>query len=447
MKKLSLIVATLTTLSLASLAPPGTSAQDASPGSDWPRILGPTADGKSPETGILTDWPTAGPPLVWEQSAGEGYAGPVIADGRLFLFDRRDDQARLRAMDARTGDLLWTTEYTSIYDDYYQYSRGPRAAPVVDGDLVFTFGVEGRLRATRVTDGELQWEVDTVEQFGVVKNFFGVGSSPIVEGDLLIAMVGGSPPDSPRIHSGEVAGNGSGIVAFDKTTGEVRYSVSDELASYASPVIATIGDRRWGFMFARGGLVGFEPTSGEIDFHFPWKSRTLESVNASSPVVVGDTVFISETYGPGAALLRVEPGGYEVIWQDGRRDQAMATHFGNHIYLDGTLYGSHGRNSASSTLRAIDYATGEVRWDSHVIGWSSLLYADGHLIVLAEDGQLLLVDPTPEELRVVASSVPARADGTPLLAAPSWSPPVLSHGLLYLRGKDRLIALELIPGS
>jgi len=118
-------------------------------------------------------------------------------------------------------------------------------------------------------------------------------------------------------------------VAFDKMTGEVRYSVTDELASYASPVIARVDGRRWGFWFARGGLVGFEPASGEIDFHFPWKSSKLESVNAATPVVLNDTVFITESYGKGAALLRVRPGAYEIVWKDprSRREQVMRAHW------------------------------------------------------------------------------------------------------------------------
>ncbi len=415
------------------------------PGHDWPRILGPDSNSKSAETGILMDWGTDGPPIVWEHAAGEGYAGAVVAGERLFFFDRHGGQARLTCLDALTGEEIWRSEYGTAYEDYYDYSVGPRASPVVDEGRVFTFGVEGRLRAHDIADGELLWDIDTTEQFGVVQNFFGVGASPVIEGDLLIAQVGGSPPDAPRVHSGSVEGNGTGIVAFDKATGEVRYTTSNELASYASPVLTTIGDRRWAFAFARGGLLGFDPESGEIDFHFPWKARIIESVNASAPTVVGDTVFITEAYGPGAALLRVEPGGYEVIWQDGRRDQKLAAHFGNTIYHEGTLYGSHGRNSGPAEFRALDYMTGDVLWSEPGLLWSTQMFVDGHLIVLSEDGRLHLVEPTPEEYRAKASVQLARADGTPLLRHPSWSPPVLSRGLLYLRGKDNLVALELIP--
>nr|NIM60307.1 PQQ-binding-like beta-propeller repeat protein [Acidobacteriota bacterium]NIO58558.1 PQQ-binding-like beta-propeller repeat protein [Acidobacteriota bacterium]NIQ29607.1 PQQ-binding-like beta-propeller repeat protein [Acidobacteriota bacterium]NIQ84317.1 PQQ-binding-like beta-propeller repeat protein [Acidobacteriota bacterium] len=226
---------------------------------DWPRFLGPTGDAKSAETGLDLNWPPSGPPLVWESDVGEGYTMPSIVDGKLFEFDRWEDKARLTCREAATGKELWRREYTTDYEDMYEYSRGPRGTPVVDGNRVYTYGVEGRLRCHAVEDGKLLWEVDTKKKFNVVQNFFGVGSTPVIEGDLLIAMVGGSPEGSPGIQTGEVASAGSAIVAFDKTTGEVRYSNGEDLASYASPVLATIDGRRRGFLFARGGLLGFDP--------------------------------------------------------------------------------------------------------------------------------------------------------------------------------------------
>ncbi|MDB4324876.1 PQQ-like beta-propeller repeat protein [bacterium] len=415
-------------------------------------FLGPRGDGKSSETGILRAWPPAGPPLVWQREVGEGYAGPVVSAGRLFLFDREGENARLTCLSSETGEELWQAEYASVYEDYYDYSRGPRASPTVDGDRVYTFGVEGRLRCHRVADGELLWDVDTAGRFGVVQNFFGVGAAPVVEGDLLLVVVGGSPPDSPSIQSGEVVGDGSGVVAFDKRTGEVRYAVSDELAGYSSPTLATIDGRRWAFVFARGGLLGFDPTNGEVDFHFPWRSKVLESVNAANPVVVGDRVLISECYGPGSALLAVRPGGYDVVWIDQGRDRVLQSHWATPIHHDGWIYGTDGRHSGSAELRAFNLATREIGWSQPDLGRTTHLWVDDHLIVLGEYGKLSLIESTPEAFRLVAESelaIPHAGENDPdggLLRYPAWTPPVLSHGLLYLRGKDRLVALELIPG-
>ncbi len=175
-------------------------------GHDWPRFLGPTGDGKSAET-ILRDWPAEGLPVLWHETLGEGYSAPSVAGGRVFVFDRVGDEARIRALADETGEELWTATYPTAYEDYYRYSGGPRASPVIDDGRVYVYGVEGRLRSHAAADGKLLWEVDTTERFAVVQNFFGVGSNPVVEGDLLIVQVGGSPPGSPRIHSGEVKGN------------------------------------------------------------------------------------------------------------------------------------------------------------------------------------------------------------------------------------------------
>ena len=451
------------------------SAGERAVGSDWAGFLGPTGDGKSTETGILKSWKKDGPPLLWYMPVGEGYAAPSVADGRLFLFDRHGDTVRLTCMDARTGDEVWRSEYATDYEDMYGYSNGPRAVPVIDGDLVYTFGAGGRLRCHRFKDGSLVWDVDTASTFGVVQNFFGAGSVPVVEGDLLIAAIGGSPADSPGIQSGKVVGNGSGIVAFDKRTGKVRYRITNELASYSSPMVVTIGERRWGFLFARGGLVGFEPASGKVDFHFPFRAKKPESVNASNPVVVGDTVFITESYGPGSAVLGVRPGGYEVVRQDAsRRDQSMSCHFMTPIHHKGYLYGSSGQASGEAEVRAVDHASGKIMWSEPGLGRATLLYVDGHLVVFTERGRVLLVEAAPERYNVVADATPmlpksaavkteepskstgeARTeeqkgrDGTTcqLLRYPAWSPPVLSHGVLYLRAKGRLAAFELIPAT
>ena len=431
-------------------------------GEDWPRFLGPNGDGRSSES-IDFDWGPKGPAVLWYRSVGEGYSAPTVVDGRVFVFDREGDTARLSAWDAATGEDLWTVGYPCDYEDLYNYSGGPRASPVVDGERVFTYGVEGRLRAHQVSDGELLWEVDTVAEYGVVQNFFGVGSNPVVEGDLLIAMVGGSPADSPRISSGEVRGNGTGVVAFDKGTGEERYRLSDELASYASPTLVSHGDRRWAFVFTRGGLLAFDPSNGEQDFFFPWRARKLESVNASTPVVVDDTVLISESYGPGSVLLRFGGDEPEVVWQDPRRDQAIATHWSTPVYDQGTLYVSSGQSSGEAELRAVDHATGKVLWGVPDLGRSTLIHADGHLLVLTETGRLLIVEANAEryvwknEVDLSAGDDTSNdeakretgvgADAGPRLRFPVWNAPVLSHGRLYLRGRDQLVVLDVAPRS
>ncbi len=413
---------------------------------DWPGFLGARGDARSSETSILTEWPADGPAVKWHARVGDGYGMPSIAAGRLYMFDRHGDRARLTALNAETGEELWRSEYPTAYEDLYGFSVGPRTSPVVDGDRVYTFGVEGHLRCHRSADGELLWDVDTASKFGVVQNFFGVGSTPVIEGPLLIAPIGGSPPGTTDIESGKIEGNGSGIVAFDKLTGKLRYAVTDELASYSSPVLATVGKRRWGFVFARGGLVGFDPASGEVDFSFPWRSRKLQSINAANPVVVGDTVFITESYGPGGALLRFAPGRYEVLRQDEPgRGGSLVSHWATPVYHEGTLYGCSGSGSGDAELRAVDYETGEIRWSRPGLGRVTLIYVDGYLVVLTERGRLLLVRATPKSYQLVAEVTLKGPRGEQLIEYPAWNAPALSRGLLYLRGKDRLVCLNLRP--
>jgi outer membrane protein assembly factor BamB len=428
-------------------------------GVDWPVFLGPTGDSKSSEKGILTTWDAEQPRLVWQHKLGTSYGAPTVARGRLFQFDRFDDQARLYCLNAETGEELWRYEYTTGYEDMYGYNNGPRCSPVVDGDRVYAYGVDGVLVCVRAIDGKPVWKVDVNSKFGVVQNFFGVGSTPVIEGDLLIAMVGGSPPDSQLLAPGDlgrVEPNGTAIVAFDKFTGAVKYKLGDDLASYASLKLATIGGRRWCFAFCRAGLLGFEPASGKVDFSYPWRARILESVNASMPVVEGDEVFISETYGPGSSLLKVAPGQHEVVWKDNdrSRDKAMQTHWMTPVLVDGYLYGSSGRHPENAELRCIEWKTGKVMWSEPGMTRSSLLLIDGHFVCLGEYGQLTLIKVNPEKYEPVAEGDFARITDKNgqvvpgprrLLARPCWAAPIVSHGLLYVRGEDWLLCLELIP--
>jgi outer membrane protein assembly factor BamB len=427
---------------LAQALPPDLGTRKA--GVDWPGFLGPAHDGTSPERGLVAKWPVEGPRRVWQRDLAESYATCSVQRGRLFIFDRPGPKFRLACLNAETGEELWTFQYDSDYADGYGAGNGPRCCPVVDEDRVYTFGPDGILHCLRVVDGGVIWKVNTSQEFRVVPNFFGVGSTPIVEGDLLIALIGGSPTGSPDIMSGETKGNGSGIVAFDKRSGAVKYKVTDELASYSSPTVATINGRRWGFVFARGGLVGFDPATGKVDFQHSWRARSVTTVNIANPVVAGDLVLVSEAYGIGSSVVRVKPGGFERVWEDGRkRDKSLEAYWNTPIHVDGYVYGSNGQNS-SADLRCIEMETGKVMWSAPDIRQCSLLAVDGHFVGLSEDGTLFLLKINPRKCEVLAQTLMLDAAGAPLLRSPARAAPVLSHGLLYLRGSTRLVCVELI---
>ncbi len=425
----------------AALAESPTNLGTRKSGSDWPHFLGPTSNSVSTETGILTKWPREGLKVIWEVPMGLGFSAPVISRGRLFHFDRFGDDDRLTCRNAETGKLLWKFEYPTNYVDRYGYSPGPRAAPVVDDDRVYIEGPEGMLHCLAVADGKPIWKIDTAKEYHIQQNFFGVGSVPIIEGDLLIVPVGGSKPGPRPVDFREVKGNGTCIVAFNKLTGKEFYHFSTELASYSSPIVTTIGGRRWCFYFARGGLIGFDPKYGKQDFHFPWRAKVEESVNASNPLVVGDKVLISECYGPGAAFLKVQPGKCTPIWTDGekdREDRSLACHWNTPIHVAGYVYGCSGRHENEAKLRCVELATGKIMWQESDLSRCSLTLIDGHLLCLSETGILMLLNVNPKRFDLVTKW---KTD----LDSPSWAAPVVSHGLLYIRGKDRLIAAELIP--
>jgi outer membrane protein assembly factor BamB len=429
-------------------------------GVDWPKFLGPGGDGKSPETGLVAPWPERGPRIVWHRPVGIGYGIGSVSAGRYYHYDRVGNEARVSCLRAETGELLWTYKHPTRYFDMYGYDGGPRASPVIDEDRVYLFGVEGLLFCLNAFTGAEIWKVDTMRQFGVVQNFFGVGSTPVIDGDLLIAMIGGSDESSQQIPTRQlelVTGNGSGIVAFDKRTGAVKYRLTDQLASYASPQLATVNNRRWCFAFCRGGLVGFDPRSGKVDFEFPWRARMLESVNASTPVVVGNQVLITEAYSIGSAMLEFRPeAAPRVIWEDSKkaRSKSLKCHWNTPIEVDGYLYGCSGRHSPESDLRCVNWKTGEVQWIEPLRIWSTLIYVDGHFICLSEDGHLQLLRANPKEFELVsevdlmepaAEPQPAGVAEKPLLRQPCWAAPILAHGLMFVRGDNRLACLELIP--
>ncbi len=401
---------------------------------DWPAFLGPTHDGVAAETKLLRRWPAGGPPLVWEMKTGDGFSSPAIRGDRLVYFHRVGDTARVDCLHPETGLRHWTFTYPATYHDRYGFNNGPRASPIVNDGRVYTFGVEGVLHCLDLATGRLIWKVDTTKRFGVPANYFGVGSTPLVEGDRLIVQVGGD--------------GGPCVVAFDKATGKVAWTAGDQWrASYASPVPVVVDGRRRILVFAggdvrppTGGLLSIDPATGAIDFRFPFRSRRYESVNASNPVCAGDRVFLSTSYRTGGVLLALTADGKaEVVW----KTKDFGAHFSTPIYRDGYLYGISGSARNDTALVCLDWKTGKQLW-RHVPEWEetvehngkrdtvsfstfrgAMIYADGRFLLLGELGHLLWVDLTPKGYRELQRARLFDAGET-------WCPPVLSRGLLYI---------------
>lgn len=384
---------------------------------DWPHFLGPGRDGRYAGPPLARVWPGGAPPELWRRPVGEGFAGPVVADGRLLLFHRERDREVLEALDAETGRALWRYDYPSDYRDDFGFDEGPRSAPVVADGRVFTFGAQGQLHAVDLDTGAGVWRVDTRARFRFRKAFFGAAGSPLVEDGRVIANIGG--PEA-------------GIVAFDAGTGDVLWTVSGEEASYSSPVGTTLRGVRHAIFFTRDNLVGLDPASGRERFRQSWRARIRSSVNAATPLVIGDRIFVSAQYGAGAGLFRVTGSGLDALW---RSDDALSNHYATSVHRDGHLYGYHGRQEYGPSLRAVALDSGEVAWDAPRFGAGSVLLAGDLLVVMRESGELLLAEAAPEAFTPVARAA--------LLPGTVRAYPALAGGRFYVRNRDTLLAVRL----
>jgi outer membrane protein assembly factor BamB len=384
---------------------------------DWPQFLGPNRDSTSAETGLATDWAKKGPPVVWEHDVGEGFSGPVVSGGRVVLFHRVGDEEVVEALGAADGKRAWKYAYPTAYRDPYGKGNGPRATPLVSGGKVYTLGAAGVLTCLGLDDGKKLWQQDLAREYKLPRSFFGVGSTPIVEGDLLVLNVGAE---------------GAGIVALNKDTGKEVWKATSDEASYASPVAATIDGVRHLLFFTRTGLVSLDPSGGGVRFSKRWRSDDDLSVNAATPLVIGDRVFLTASYDTGAVMLKVKKDGVEQLWTSKR---AMSSQYNSPVHFGGHLYGIDGREDGVAHLRCVDAKTGEVRWSQPRYGCSSIILADGHLIVLTNAGDLVLVEATPEGYKELS-----RAS---VLTGPVRAQPALADGRFYARGGKRLVCWNL----
>jgi outer membrane protein assembly factor BamB len=392
----ALVVVTLAAPLVASLA-----------AADWPQYLGPERNGVYRGPAIADTFDKGGPRIAWRRTLGQGFAGPAVAGNRVLVFHRVGSEEVLESLDAATGKTQWRHTYATRYQDDFGFDAGPRAVPVVVNNIVYTFGAEGQLRAVDLATGKLLWSEDTSRRFAVAKGFFGAGGSPLIEDGRVIANIGGSK---------------AGIVAFEARTGKVLWTATSDGASYSSGVGATIGGRRVAVFLTREGLVGLDPTSGRVAFQQRWRSRSATSVNAATPVVVGNRIFVSAEYGPGAGVLEVDGAQLKPVWAS---DDVLTNHYATSVHLNGTLYGFHGRQEQGPSLRAVDFATGKVLWSEEQFRGGTVILANDKLVILRESGELVIAPASPQAFRPTAR---AR-----ILTGVARPYPALADGFLYAR--------------
>jgi outer membrane protein assembly factor BamB len=386
---------------------------------DWPQILGPTRNGVAQDEKLA--WPQAGPKMLWRAEAGQGYAGPAVADGKVLLFERVGDEERLRAFDLTSGKRLWSAEFAATYRGGIDADKGPRCVPTIAEGRVYAFGADSDLHCVKL-DGTKLWSRSLADDFKIPDSFFGAGSSPIVAGGKVWLNLGGKD---------------AGLVALDPESGKTLYRGTDEQASYSSPTLAKIDGRESLIFITRYNCLGVDPKTGDSQFSFPFGKRG-PTVNAATPLVFGSQVFVSASYGVGAKVVELAKSAPAVVWEN---DSSMSSQYTTCVYHQGYLYGVAGREDVGdASLRCISAKTGEVQWDQEGFGIAHIILAGDQLLIVRQTGEVLLAPASPKKFEPSGKAQLVRGTIRAL--------PALSDGKLLIRtvatgGKGELVCVGL----
>jgi len=382
----------------------------------WTDFRGPFRDGLYTETAIRTDWPPAGLEPLWIQPVGGGYASFVVADGRAFTIEQRRDEEVVAAYDVDTGTELWTYAWPAHFRETMG-GPGPRATPTWHDGRLYALGATGRLVCLEAAAGRVLWERNILDDAGARNLPWAMSGAPLVVDDLVIVQPGGTRDWS--------------IAAYDRLTGDVVWHALDDVQSYTSPMLATLGGVRQIVVVTAGRAAGMRPEDGALLWEYPWTVRVVP--NIAQPLVISDTrIFLSAGYGKGAALVELTRTGDQftaaTVWETNR----MKNKFSSSVLIDGYIYGLD-----ESILACIDAATGELMWKAGRYGHGQLLAAGDHLVVLTERGDLVLVRATPdghEEL-----------EGFRAIEGKTWNVPAMAGGRILVRNARQMAAFDLNP--
>jgi outer membrane protein assembly factor BamB len=389
------------------------SAQAPQVAADWSQWRGPGRDGISAETGLLRQWPAAGPPLAWQSAgAGTGYSSFSSAGGRLYTLGARQDVEYVMAFDRATGRKLWETPNGRRFRN--EQGDGPRSTPTTEGDRLYAFGGTGELACLDAATGQKVWSVNMVQQFGGITPYWGYSESPLVVGDRILVNAGGRR---------------ASIVAIDKQTGRAIWQQPGDEAGYSSPMLLRTGSLQQVVFFTASRGLAVDARDGRLLWSYERASNS--TANIATPIVRANHVFFSSDYGTGAGLVEVRAAGNIASASEVYFTRDMRNHHATSVLVGETVFGFSG-----SILTALRFDTGEMAWRHRSVGKGSLIYADERLYLYSEDGVVGLADASPavytERGRFQLSTG----------AAPTWSHPIITNGLLILRDQDRLYAYD-----
>jgi outer membrane protein assembly factor BamB len=417
---------------------------------DWPAWMGAQRDGVYRESGIVTSIPDSGLKVKWRKPVAEGYAGPAVAGGKVVVFDyvksagevlndpgkrvELQGAERITAFEGATGEVLWQKSYDCPYS--ISYPAGPRCTPTIDGDRVYTLGAEGDLQCRSMADGEVVWQTSLKENFNAQILIWGQASHPLVDGDLLYTMVGGE---------------GQGIVAFDKMTGDVVWKALDTEAGYCPPSIIDAGGVRQLIAFHPKGVASLNPADGQKYWELP--IEPLYQMSIARPMIDGNLLYAS---GIKSASLMMElatdkPGAKE-LWRGNPKISIFSAN-ATPLFVDGVLYGSDCRIGC---LFAVDAQTGERLWQTfaptrpdetrkvnHGTGFVTRIGDTDTYFIMNEVGDLVMAKMTREKFESLGSFHVLQPTGEAFGRAVVWSHPAYADRTLFARNDKEIVAVDL----
>ena len=387
---------------------------------DWPRWRGANGDAKSAVTGIIKNW-SNGLKQLWEVNylcqgeASTTWSSPVIQGDRLIVCGRDEDNDLVFCLNTTDGSLLWKAQYAAKATS--THGMGMRATPCIDENRVYTFGRSGDLVCWDLKDGTKLWHKNVRDEGGKEPKW-GHSSSPLLSGEHILVQGGGS----------------ARVIAYNKITGEVVFKSGQGDAGYAPIVPITLGDKLAYLVFHGKGFAAVTADTGKELWNTTWE--TPYGVNATTPLVSGDRIFITSGYKTGAQMLQASDTEYKILWTT----DAMAAHHSDGYILDGFLYGYSGQSLQNKgAFKCLELASGAEKWSTNKMGWGTCMYVDGHLICLDIKGNLFLMKPDHEKFIKVTELPRALGD----VKGPVWTLPVIANDKLYLRFKQRLVCYSL----
>lgn len=403
---------------------------------DWPQWAGPRRDGVWRETGLVGRFESAALKPQWRAAVSGGYAGPAVAGGRVFVTDRVRDRGveRVLCLNASSGKLLWTHEYSCSYKGV-DYDSGPRCTPLVDGDLVYTVGAMGHLFCLRVGDGQVVWQKDYVRDFGADLPTWGMACHPLVDGDRLIACVGGS--------------NQAGVVAFDKKSGqELWRALSVKNIGYSPPMVFTVGRKRQLIVWHPEAVCSLDPETGKTYWQEPF--HTDLGVSIVGPVYDPPHLFVSQSWGGPLMLeLSEESPAARVAWKLPAKanveEEMVNCLMSTPILRDGHIYAV----ALYGALRCLEQRDGRRVWESYEATgrgrwWNAFLTPNQDRVFIAnEQGELIIARLSPDGYEEVSRAKliePTNQAGRRRLV---WSHPAYANRCVYARNDQEIICVSL----